>query len=94
MFKEVPDEIGDDDDPVSLTLAEMDRFGVERGLVTVEGDDGQRALKEHPHRFIPSVGVDPNQGMDAHGCEPWADLAVKLMLKWPNLYYSTSAFAT
>jgi predicted TIM-barrel fold metal-dependent hydrolase len=28
-----------------------------------------------------------------HGCEPWADLAVKLMLKWPNLYYSTSAFA-
>jgi hypothetical protein len=28
-----------------------------------------------------------------HGCEPWVDLAVKLMLKWPNLYYSTSAFA-
>ena len=24
-----------------------------------------------------------------HGCEPWADLAVKLLLKWPNLYYST-----
>jgi predicted TIM-barrel fold metal-dependent hydrolase len=28
-----------------------------------------------------------------HGAEPWVDLAVKLMLKWPNLYYSTSAFA-
>jgi uncharacterized protein len=28
-----------------------------------------------------------------HGCEPWEALAVKLMLKWPNLYYSTSAFA-
>ena len=28
-----------------------------------------------------------------HGCEPWVDLVVKLMLKWPNLYYSTSAFA-
>ncbi len=28
-----------------------------------------------------------------HGAEPWADLAVKLMLKWPNLHYSTSAFA-
>jgi hypothetical protein len=28
-----------------------------------------------------------------HGCEPWTDLAVKLMLKWPNLYYSTTAFA-
>jgi hypothetical protein len=28
-----------------------------------------------------------------HGGEPWDELAVKLMLKWPNLYYSTSAFA-
>ena len=28
-----------------------------------------------------------------HGSEPWADLAVKLMLKWPNLFFSTTAFA-
>jgi uncharacterized protein len=28
-----------------------------------------------------------------HGAQPWEELAVKLMLKWPNLYYSTSAFA-
>ena len=28
-----------------------------------------------------------------HGAEPWEALAAKLMLKWPNLYYSTSAFA-
>ena len=28
-----------------------------------------------------------------HGAEPWVDLAVKLMLKWPNLHYSTSGFA-
>lgn len=28
-----------------------------------------------------------------HGAEPWVDLAVKLMVKYPNLYYSTSAFA-
>lgn len=28
-----------------------------------------------------------------HGCEPWEALAVKLMLKWPNLYFSTTAFA-
>jgi predicted TIM-barrel fold metal-dependent hydrolase len=28
-----------------------------------------------------------------HGGEPWDELAVKLMLKYPNLYYSTSAFA-
>lgn len=28
-----------------------------------------------------------------HGAEPWVDLAVKLMIKYPNLFYSTSAFA-
>ena len=28
-----------------------------------------------------------------HGCEPWEDLAIKLMLKWPGLHYCTSAFA-
>jgi len=28
-----------------------------------------------------------------HGGEPWVDLIVKLLLKWENLYYSTSAFA-
>jgi len=28
-----------------------------------------------------------------HGCEPWTELMVKLMLKWPGLHYMTSAFA-
>jgi predicted TIM-barrel fold metal-dependent hydrolase len=28
-----------------------------------------------------------------HGAEPWEALAVKLMLKWPGLYYMPSAFA-
>lgn len=28
-----------------------------------------------------------------HGAEPWTQLAVKLMLKYPNLSYCTSAFA-
>jgi predicted TIM-barrel fold metal-dependent hydrolase len=28
-----------------------------------------------------------------HGAEPWTALMAKLLLKWPNLYYSTSAFA-
>jgi len=28
-----------------------------------------------------------------HGCQPWTELMVKLMLKWPGLHYSTSAFA-
>lgn len=28
-----------------------------------------------------------------HGGDPWTDLVCKLLLKWPNLYYSTSAWA-
>jgi predicted TIM-barrel fold metal-dependent hydrolase len=28
-----------------------------------------------------------------HCCEPWVDLTVKLLLKYPNLYYSTTGFA-
>jgi uncharacterized protein len=28
-----------------------------------------------------------------HGGEPWVELCIKLMLKWPNLYYSTSGFS-
>ena len=28
-----------------------------------------------------------------HGAEPWEELAVKLMLKWPGLSYMTSGFA-
>ncbi len=28
-----------------------------------------------------------------HGAEPWEELAVKLMLKWPGLHYMPSAFA-
>jgi predicted TIM-barrel fold metal-dependent hydrolase len=180
MFKGVPEkELVDADDPIAVTLHEMDRWGIERGLIGVAepGDVGELALKRHPDRFIPSIGADPNEGMEGirkivraheawgiravgvfpagtfpqvaindpkmypiyakcvelgipvfccagvpgprlkmavqhveliddvmydfpelvfvtrHGCEPWEDLAVKLMLKWPGLHYSTSAFA-
>jgi uncharacterized protein len=180
MFKDVPEkDLREVDDPISVTLREMDLWGIERGLIGVgrAGDAGDLALKRHPDRFIPSAGVDPNEGMDGigklvhayevwgvravsafpagtfpqvaindkkmypiyakcvdlgipifccaglpgprlrfavqhvelidevmydfpelvfvtrHGCEPWEDLAVKLMLKWPGLHYSTSAFA-
>jgi predicted TIM-barrel fold metal-dependent hydrolase len=183
MFHDVPEspgaEPGDDVDPVAVTLAEMDRFGIEVGLVSLSAapEAAGRALARHPDRFAPSYTVDPNRGMEGirelvraheewglravslfphgvapqvaidaplmypvyatcvelglpvfvtvgiagprvpsacqkvelldqvmydfpdlvvvmrHGAEPWVDLAVKLMLKWPNLYYSTSAFS-
>lgn len=177
MFKNVPKELYGTGDPLSITLHEMDRFGVEIGLIGVGGDVSRKAMKDHPDRFVAQGSVDPNKGMEGirsmvrqyeeygvrsfgafnagfnpqiaiddalmypiyakcveldvpifscagvpgprfpmwpqhveridkvmydfpelvfvtrHGCEPWENLAVKLMLKWPNLYYSTSAFA-
>ncbi len=178
MFKDIPDP-GPQDDFVAYTLAQMDRFGIERAMLGVsdQSELTQVALKEHPDRFLASYEVDPNGGMDAvrelermhrdygivaatafpagcrpqvpindkafypiytkcveldipicvcagvpgprvpmhcqhvehldevcwyfpeltlitfHGCEPWEELAVKLMLKWPGLHYATSAFA-
>jgi len=178
MFRQVPKELyGAAGNPIDLTLREMDKYGIDRGMIGCGNEVSDRALKEHPDRFIPSGACDPNRGMEGirdmvrqyetygvkafhafnagfnpqvaiddrrmypiyakcveldvpifscagvpgprlpmwpqevaridnvmydfpelvfvtrHGCEPWEDLAVKLMLKWPNLYYSTSAFA-
>ena len=182
MFKDVPHEYHGTEDPISVTLEQMDKYNIEYGMIGVGGrdgdsSDGERALRQHPDRFIPSLGVDPNDGVDAlramvkayekygirsvrcsrpapsrrspsttrrvyviyakaceldipvfccagvpgprlkfapqkvelidevmydfpeltfvtrHGCQPWTELAVKLMLKWPGLHYSTSAFA-
>jgi predicted TIM-barrel fold metal-dependent hydrolase len=175
MFTDVPK--AQTEDPVAHTLALMDHHGIDRALIGAGGENGDRALREHPERFLPTISVDPNEGMAAvekivrahekyglraigafpagcnppvpvndkrwypvyskccelgipvfmcvgvpgprvpmlsqkvelldevcwffpeltivmrHGAEPWEELAVKLMLKWPNLYYSTSAFA-
>ena len=177
MFKGVPHDWGKGADPVKATLEQMDRWGIERAMLGIHSDDTRRAHREHPDRFIPSLHVDPNQGMKTleqivaahgehgiksvscfpagtfpqvaindkpmypiyarcveldltlfvnagvpgprnpmlcqhvehldevcwffpelrivtmHGCEPWEELAVKLMLKWPGLHYCTSAFA-
>jgi hypothetical protein len=38
--------------------------------------------------FFPELRI-----VTRHGCEPWTALACKLMLKYPNLHYMTSAFA-
>ena len=43
MFKQVPKELyGSTEDPVKLTLNEMDRFGVELGLIGVGSEVAQR----------------------------------------------------
>mgnify|MGYP000044063678 CR=1 FL=1 len=60
------------------------------------GIPGPRVPGKHQHPlaldeicwFFPELKI-----VLSHGGEPWADLCVKLMLKWPNLYYMSSAFA-
>ena len=49
---------------------------------------------QHVDRFDPVCYDFPDlRIVMRHGAEPWEDLAVKLMLKWPGLYYMPSAFA-
>ena len=177
LFKDVPHRGDEPPQGADLLLPAMDRWGVERALISVSNDAAEEALRRYPDRFLASCEFDPNRGMDGvrdvvrayetwgvraitvfpaglmpqvaidapqmypfyakavelgvpvfccagipgprvpsapqrvdlidrvmydfpelvfvtrHGCEPWTDLMVKLMLKWPNLYYSTSAFS-
>lgn len=60
MFKNVPKDLPTSD-PVSVTLHEMDRFGIEAGLIGVADDVSRLALKKHRDRFIPAGNIgDPN----------------------------------
>jgi uncharacterized protein len=48
---------------------------------------------QHPRHFdIVCYDFPELKIIMCHGAEPWTDLAVKLMLKWPGLHYMTSAF--
>ena len=64
MFKNVPKELYGNKDPISVTLHEMDRFGVEIGLIGAGGDVSRKALQTYPDRFVAQGGVDPNKGKD------------------------------
>jgi predicted TIM-barrel fold metal-dependent hydrolase len=60
MFKQVPNHLPEGADPVEVTLGEMDRCGVAIGMVGAYGEVAERALREHPERFVASLDVDPN----------------------------------
>ena len=178
MFKDIP-KAGKQDDYIAYTVAEMDKYGVERAMLGVSDANQvtRSALERYPERFFCSYAADANRGMEEvrtvermkreydikavtafpcglcpqvpiddkkwyplyakcveldlpfvccvgvpgprlpmaaqrvelidevcwffpelkfvmrHGGEPWTELAIKLMLKYPNLSYMTSAFA-
>jgi uncharacterized protein len=176
MFKDVPDIVGPDVDPVEWIVEKMRAFNIVHAKVGLS-ENGIRAKKLYPEMFSLGMSVNPHEGVEAlrkmeqakaehdivsamifpsglvpqaavndkklypvymkcveldipmcinggivgprmpswpqhvehfdevlydfpeltmvmmHGGEPWTALAVKLMLKWPGLHYSTSAWA-
>jgi uncharacterized protein len=64
MFKDVPDSTGEGQDPIAVTFAEMDRFGIETGLFGLSPDalDGQR---RDPKRVALTLEVNPNDVLGA-----------------------------
>ena len=70
MFKDVPQGLSTDD-PVSLVLQQMDRFGIEKAMIGVGEDSAQLALKTFPDRFVPSGAlVDPNDVVGSVNADP------------------------
>jgi uncharacterized protein len=85
MFKQVPNHLEEGQDPVEVTLKEMDRHGVAIGLVGIGGKVAARALKEHPDRFRASIEVDPNDitGAVRRIRQAHADDGVKAVSSFP-----------
>ena len=66
MFKDVPNGLPTDD-PVSLVLQQMDRFGIEKAMIGVGEDSAELALKTFPDRFVPSGAHRRPQRRDGIG---------------------------
>ena len=64
MFKNVPDLVEPDVDPVAWVLEAMDRHGIEIAKVGLS-DNGIRAKREHPERFV--LGLDLRDVNDVMG---------------------------
>ena len=64
MFKDVPDVMAPDVDPVEWVVAKMNEFGIEMAKTHLS-PNGIRAKREHPGRFFLSTRVDPNEGVEA-----------------------------
>jgi hypothetical protein len=61
MFKQVPNHLEGEVDPVAVVLDQMARHGIQIGMVGMGSDSAKRAFRDHPDRFVPSMEIDPNQ---------------------------------
>jgi len=67
MFKDVPPELGEDDDPLASideTICKMDAHGIQYGLANLTDEMTPQAVAKYPDRILPSLLVDGNRGMD------------------------------
>ena len=64
MFKDVPDVVEPDVDPVQWVVDKMDEFGVAQAM-TGMSPSGIRAKAEHPGRFHLMAQANPNLGMES-----------------------------
>ena len=57
MFKDVPNKLEKEQDGVAVTVAEMDRWGVDIGMCGAGSEASNRALADYPGRFIGSTEI-------------------------------------
>ena len=63
MFKDVPDIIPEDQDPIDYTVGEMDKWGIAKAMTGL-GPTGLESARRYPGRFFFSLEIDPNGVMD------------------------------
>jgi hypothetical protein len=63
MFKDVPDIVSPDTDPVQWVVEKMDAFNIQMAKTGLS-PNGIRAKREYPGRFFLSMKVDPNDGVE------------------------------
>jgi uncharacterized protein len=63
MFKDVPDVVSPDIDPVQWVVEKMDAFNIQMAKTGLSRK-GIRAKREYPGRFYLSMKVDPNDGVE------------------------------
>ena len=62
MFKGIPDEAEEGSDPIEYTIAEMDRWGIDKGLFGLS-ETSIEAKRRYPSRVYFVTEVDPNDVM-------------------------------
>ena len=64
MFKNAPDVVDPDVDPIEWTVEKMQQFGIVHGKIGLT-PTGIEAKRRYPELFSLGIGVNPHEGVDA-----------------------------